>query len=75
MIYRTVLKMDAGDLGMSQSFCLFQATKEPVVPRDAKQPQFRPISLLIPFTVQQGSLSGGCRNRGGASGPGAELGY
>uniref|UniRef100_A0A8B9LQT0 Filamin C, gamma a (actin binding protein 280) n=1 Tax=Astyanax mexicanus TaxID=7994 RepID=A0A8B9LQT0_ASTMX len=38
-----------------------QATKEPVVPRDEKQPQFRPINLLIPFTVQQGALTGEVR--------------
>uniref|UniRef100_A0A8B9LSQ1 Filamin C, gamma a (actin binding protein 280) n=1 Tax=Astyanax mexicanus TaxID=7994 RepID=A0A8B9LSQ1_ASTMX len=37
------------------------ATKEPVVPRDEKQPQFRPINLLIPFTVQQGALTGEVR--------------
>ncbi|XP_066504550.1 filamin-C isoform X2 [Hoplias malabaricus] len=37
------------------------ATKEPVVQRDAKQPQFRPINLLIPFTIQQGALSGEVR--------------
>ncbi|KAL7862783.1 hypothetical protein SRHO_G00117670 [Serrasalmus rhombeus] len=38
-----------------------QATKEPVVPSDAKQPMFRPLNLLIPFTVQQGELSGEVR--------------
>uniref|UniRef100_A0AAR2JX40 Calponin-homology (CH) domain-containing protein n=1 Tax=Pygocentrus nattereri TaxID=42514 RepID=A0AAR2JX40_PYGNA len=37
------------------------ATKEPVVPSDAKQPMFRPLNLLIPFTVQQGELSGEVR--------------
>uniref|UniRef100_A0A4W4DUX2 Calponin-homology (CH) domain-containing protein n=1 Tax=Electrophorus electricus TaxID=8005 RepID=A0A4W4DUX2_ELEEL len=38
-----------------------QATEEPVIQRDAKQPAFRPLNLLIPFSVQQGALSGEVR--------------
>uniref|UniRef100_A0A4W4DWE1 Calponin-homology (CH) domain-containing protein n=1 Tax=Electrophorus electricus TaxID=8005 RepID=A0A4W4DWE1_ELEEL len=37
------------------------ATEEPVIQRDAKQPAFRPLNLLIPFSVQQGALSGEVR--------------
>uniref|UniRef100_A0A6Q2WZT7 Calponin-homology (CH) domain-containing protein n=1 Tax=Esox lucius TaxID=8010 RepID=A0A6Q2WZT7_ESOLU len=36
------------------------ATKEPVVPRDGSD-QFRPLDLVIPFTVQQGPITGEVR--------------
>ncbi|KAL0968726.1 hypothetical protein UPYG_G00270880 [Umbra pygmaea] len=36
------------------------ATKEPVVPRDGMD-QFRPLNLIIPFTVQQGPITGEVR--------------
>uniref|UniRef100_A0A672SP15 Filamin C n=1 Tax=Sinocyclocheilus grahami TaxID=75366 RepID=A0A672SP15_SINGR len=40
---------------------LSQATDQPVVPRDDTKPMFQPLNLVIPFTVQQGELSGEVR--------------
>ncbi|RXN30122.1 filamin-C-like isoform X2 [Labeo rohita] len=37
------------------------ATDQPVVPRDDTKPMFQPLNLVIPFTVQQGELSGEVR--------------
>nr|XP_055048216.1 filamin-C isoform X1 [Misgurnus anguillicaudatus] len=37
------------------------ATDQPVTPRDDKKPMFQPLNLVIPFTVQQGELSGEVR--------------
>ncbi|XP_062318217.1 filamin-C-like isoform X1 [Osmerus eperlanus] len=37
------------------------ATKEPVAPRDSMDPMFRPLNLVIPFTVQQGEITGEVR--------------
>ncbi|XP_030622681.1 filamin-C-like isoform X2 [Chanos chanos] len=37
------------------------ATKEPVAPRDSMAPMFRPLNLVIPFTVQQGEITGEVR--------------
>uniref|UniRef100_A0A8C6NZL1 Filamin C n=1 Tax=Nothobranchius furzeri TaxID=105023 RepID=A0A8C6NZL1_NOTFU len=35
-----------------------QATNEPVVPRDTVDPLFRPVNFLVPFTPQQGEITG-----------------
>uniref|UniRef100_A0A4W4DVE2 Calponin-homology (CH) domain-containing protein n=1 Tax=Electrophorus electricus TaxID=8005 RepID=A0A4W4DVE2_ELEEL len=45
----------------SAALIVAMATEEPVIQRDAKQPAFRPLNLLIPFSVQQGALSGEVR--------------
>ncbi|TRY85907.1 hypothetical protein DNTS_011928 [Danionella cerebrum] len=37
------------------------ATDQPVAPREEKKPTFQPLNLVIPFTVQQGELSGEVR--------------
>ncbi|XP_035281892.1 filamin-C isoform X9 [Anguilla anguilla] len=37
------------------------ATEEPVVPVDTMEPMLRPFSLVIPFTVQQGEITGEVR--------------
>ncbi|KAI7811689.1 filamin-C [Triplophysa rosa] len=37
------------------------ATDQPVKPRDDTKPMFQPLNLVIPFTVQQGELSGEVR--------------
>ncbi|XP_056101655.1 filamin-C isoform X1 [Rhinichthys klamathensis goyatoka] len=37
------------------------ATDQPVAPRDDTKPMFQPLNLVIPFTVQQGELSGEVR--------------
>ncbi|XP_073688386.1 filamin-C isoform X2 [Garra rufa] len=37
------------------------ATDQPVVPREDAKPMFQPLNLVIPFTVQQGELSGEVR--------------
>ncbi|XP_041964970.1 filamin-C-like isoform X2 [Alosa sapidissima] len=37
------------------------ATKEPVVPREDLEGMFRPLNLVIPFTVQQGKITGEVR--------------
>uniref|UniRef100_A0A3Q3JD12 Calponin-homology (CH) domain-containing protein n=1 Tax=Monopterus albus TaxID=43700 RepID=A0A3Q3JD12_MONAL len=34
------------------------ASNEPVVPRDTVEPQFRPVNFLVPFTPQQGEITG-----------------
>lgn len=36
----------------------FKATNEPVTPRDAVDPLFRPVNFLVPFTPQQGEITG-----------------
>ena len=36
----------------------FQATNEPVAPRDPVDPLFRPVNFLVPFTPQQGEITG-----------------
>lgn len=41
---------------------LSQATDQPVAPRDDTKPMFQPLNLVIPFTVQQGELSGNIFN-------------
>uniref|UniRef100_A0A671M2C9 Filamin-C-like n=1 Tax=Sinocyclocheilus anshuiensis TaxID=1608454 RepID=A0A671M2C9_9TELE len=38
-----------------------QVCRTPVVPRDDTKPMFQPLNLVIPFTVQQGELSGEVR--------------
>lgn len=35
-----------------------KATNEPVVPRDTVDPLFRPVNFLVPFTPQQGEITG-----------------
>uniref|UniRef100_A0A7N6B0K3 Calponin-homology (CH) domain-containing protein n=1 Tax=Anabas testudineus TaxID=64144 RepID=A0A7N6B0K3_ANATE len=37
------------------------ATNEPVVPRDTVDPLFRPVNFLVPFTPQQGEITGEVR--------------
>jgi len=37
---------------------LSQATDQPIAPRDDTKTMFQPLNLVIPFTVQQGELSG-----------------
>ncbi|XP_067292165.1 filamin-C isoform X1 [Pseudorasbora parva] len=37
------------------------ATDQPISPRDDTKPMFQPLNLIIPFTVQQGELSGEVR--------------
>uniref|UniRef100_A0A7N8Y6A4 Filamin-C-like n=1 Tax=Mastacembelus armatus TaxID=205130 RepID=A0A7N8Y6A4_9TELE len=37
------------------------ATNEPVVPRDTVDPLFRPVNFLVPFTPQQGEVTGEVR--------------
>ncbi|KAJ8381508.1 hypothetical protein SKAU_G00022860 [Synaphobranchus kaupii] len=37
------------------------ATEEPVVPVDTMEPMLRPFSLVIPFTVQKGEITGEVR--------------
>lgn len=37
-----------------------QASNEPVAPRDTVDPLFRPVNFLVPFTPQQGEISGAC---------------
>ncbi|XP_051548052.1 filamin-C [Myxocyprinus asiaticus] len=37
------------------------ATDQPVVQKDDRKPMFQPLNLVIPFTVQQGELSGEVR--------------
>uniref|UniRef100_H3BWV1 Filamin C n=1 Tax=Tetraodon nigroviridis TaxID=99883 RepID=H3BWV1_TETNG len=39
----------------------FYATNEPVVPRDTVDPLFRPVNFLVPFTPQQGEITGEVR--------------
>uniref|UniRef100_A0A3Q1GK76 Filamin C, gamma a (actin binding protein 280) n=1 Tax=Acanthochromis polyacanthus TaxID=80966 RepID=A0A3Q1GK76_9TELE len=41
--------------------CLQSATNEPVVPRDTVDPLFRPVNFLVPFTPQQGEITGEVR--------------
>uniref|UniRef100_A0A671Y2Z2 Filamin C n=1 Tax=Sparus aurata TaxID=8175 RepID=A0A671Y2Z2_SPAAU len=38
-----------------------QASNEPVVPRDTVDPLFRPVNFLVPFTPQQGEITGEVR--------------
>lgn len=38
--------------------CYQQASNEPVVPRDTVDPLFRPVNFLVPFTPQQGEITG-----------------
>ncbi|KAG7221104.1 hypothetical protein INR49_017545 [Caranx melampygus] len=37
------------------------ATNEPVAPRDTVDPLFRPVNFLVPFTPQQGEITGEVR--------------
>lgn len=39
-----------------------QASNEPVVPRDTVDPLFRPVNFLVPFTPQQGEITGVTNN-------------
>ncbi|XP_062856326.1 filamin-C-like isoform X2 [Trichomycterus rosablanca] len=56
-----VITIRFGGQNIPNSPFTVQATKEPVVPVDTKQPMFRPLNLLIPFSVQQGVLTGEVR--------------
>lgn len=40
------------------SLCHRQASNEPVAPRDTVDPLFRPVNFLVPFTPQQGEITG-----------------
>ncbi|XP_053283007.1 filamin-C isoform X2 [Pleuronectes platessa] len=46
-------------------FCVllfrFWASNEPVAPRDTVDPLFRPVNFLVPFTPQQGEITGEVR--------------
>uniref|UniRef100_A0A8P4GRJ8 Calponin-homology (CH) domain-containing protein n=1 Tax=Dicentrarchus labrax TaxID=13489 RepID=A0A8P4GRJ8_DICLA len=44
------------------------ATNEPVVPRDTVDPLFRPVNFLVPFTPQQGEITGEVRMPSGKTG-------
>ncbi|KAG7281045.1 hypothetical protein CRUP_016677 [Coryphaenoides rupestris] len=39
----------------------FHASNEPVAPRDSVDPLFRPLNLVVPFTPQQGEITGEVR--------------
>uniref|UniRef100_A0A3B3Y6N3 Calponin-homology (CH) domain-containing protein n=1 Tax=Poecilia mexicana TaxID=48701 RepID=A0A3B3Y6N3_9TELE len=41
--------------------CYRCASNEPVVPRDPVDPLFRPVNFLVPFTLQQGEITGEVR--------------
>ncbi|XP_047658290.1 filamin-C-like isoform X2 [Tachysurus fulvidraco] len=56
-----VITIRFGGQNIPNSPFTVQATKEPVIPRDTKQPVFRPLNLLIPFSPQQGALTGEVR--------------
>uniref|UniRef100_A0A672H3R9 Filamin C, gamma a (actin binding protein 280) n=1 Tax=Salarias fasciatus TaxID=181472 RepID=A0A672H3R9_SALFA len=43
------------------SFLYHQASNEPVAPRDTVDPLFRPVNFLVPFTPQQGEITGEVR--------------
>ncbi|XP_054475301.1 filamin-A-like isoform X2 [Anoplopoma fimbria] len=44
------------------------ASNEPVVPRDTVDPLFRPVNFLVPFTPQQGEITGEVRMPSGKTG-------
>ncbi|XP_046706221.1 filamin-C isoform X1 [Silurus meridionalis] len=56
-----VITIRFGGQNIPKSPFTVQATKEPVIPIDTKLPTFRPLNLLIPFSPQQGALTGEVR--------------
>ncbi|MCJ8734519.1 hypothetical protein PDJAM_G00236590 [Pangasius djambal] len=56
-----VITIRFGGQNIPNSPFTVQATKEPVIPKDTKQPMFRPLNLVIPFSPQQGALAGEVR--------------